>query len=88
MSHVSTHAWALTTGKNIVSAHVLVEPQSDGEEIQRALQRLLKSRFGVFFSTIQIETETCGEEGEAEAIDFLRLEPETSSHHEGHAASE
>ena len=43
------HAWGLTTGKNTVSAHVLVEPQGNGEEIQRELQRLLKARFGVFF---------------------------------------
>ena len=82
------HAWSLTTGKTIVSAHVLVESSSDGERIQQELQGLLKTRFGIFFSTIQTETETCGEEGEAEAIDFLRLEPESSSHDERHAASE
>ena len=70
------HAWGLTEGKNIVSTHVLVEPDSDGERIQQEAQRLLKTRFGVFFSTIQTETEICEEEEEAAAIDFLRTEPE------------
>ena len=70
------HAWGLTTGKNVVSAHVLVEPDSDRERIQRELQGLLKSRFGVFFSTIQTESEICGEDDEASEIDFLRSDAE------------
>ena len=79
------HAWGLTTGRNIVSTHVLVEPGHDKEQIQQELQRLLKSRFGVFLSTIQAETEICEEE--ARAIDFLRTEPEPKSqtdHHTGY----
>ena len=65
------HAWSLTTGRNIVSTHVLAEPDRDSEQIQQELQSLLKSRFGIFFSTIQTETEICEEEEEARAIDFL-----------------
>ena len=72
------HAWGLTTGRNIVSTHVLVEPGHDKEQIQQELQKLLKSRFGVFFSTIQTETEICDEEEEAKEIDFLTTE------HSGH----
>ena len=81
------HAWGLTTGRNIVSTHVLVEPDHDREQIQQELQRLLKSRFGIYFSTIQTETEICEEEEEARAIDFLRTDPEAGSqmdHHTGH----
>ena len=78
------HAWGLTEGKNIVSTHVLVEPHGDGEQIQQELQRLLKTRFGVFFSTIQTETEICEEEEEAIAIDFLRTEPEPKSQMDDH----
>ena len=78
------HAWSLTSGKNIVSAHVLVEPQRDSEQIQRELQRLLKSRFGIFFSTIQTETEPCGEDDEARAIDFSRTDAQSSSHADHH----
>ncbi len=78
------HAWGLTEGKNIVSTHVLVEPRGDMEKIQQELQRLLKTRFGVFFSTIQTETEICEEEEEAMAIDFLRTEPEPVSQTDDH----
>ena len=78
------HAWGLTEGKNIVSTHVLVEPHADGEQTQQELQRLLKTRFGVFFSTIQTETEICEEEEEAMAIDFLRTEPQPTSQPDDH----
>ena len=81
------HAWGLTEGKNIVSTHVVVEPDHDTEQIQQELQRLLKTQFGVFFSTIQTETEICEEEEEARAIDFLRTEPEPrpqTDDHTGH----
>ena len=70
------HAWGLTSGKNIVSTHVLVEPNGELEHLQQELQRLLKTRFGVFFSTIKTETAICNEEEEARSIDFLRNEPE------------
>ena len=78
------HAWGLTEGKNIISTHVLVEPDHDGEQIQQQLQRLLKTRFGAFFSTIQTETEICEEEEEASAIDFLRTKPELTSQTDNH----
>ncbi len=81
------HAWSLTSGKNIVSTHVLVEPNRDSEQIQQELQRLVKTRFGVFFSTIQTETEVCEEEEEARSIDFLLNEPEPPSHIDHHTGN-
>jgi cobalt-zinc-cadmium efflux system protein len=86
------HAWALTAGRNIVSTHVLVEPDHDQEHVQRETQTLLNARFGVFFSTIQAETEICDEEEGARAIDFLSTrdegtedEPQSQTdHHAGH----
>ena len=80
------HAWGLTTGRNIVSTHVLVEPDRDEEQIQQELQRLFKTRFGVFFSTLQTETEICEEEEEATEINSLRTEPEPQpmDDHSGH----
>ena len=78
--------WTTLAGKNIVSTHVLVEPGSDGERIQQEAQSLLKTRFGVFFSTIQTETEICEEEEEAAAIDFLgtKAEPQPMDDHGTH----
>ncbi len=87
------HAWSLTTARNILSAHVLVEPDRDRDLIQQELTGLLKTHFGVFFSTLQTETEICGEDDESMAIDFLRMdgglrrEEEPSSHPHDHSSS-
>jgi cobalt-zinc-cadmium efflux system protein len=67
------HAWSITSGRNLFSAHVCVESFArDGERVLREANDRLKHRFGVYFSTIQVE-ERClsGEEG-AEAIDIMR----------------
>ena len=67
------HAWSLTSGRNVFSGHICVgDFARDGERVQRAVHRILKDRFKIYFSTVQIE-ETCleGEEG-AEAIDITR----------------
>ena len=63
------HAWSLTSGKDVLSTHVLVSDYSEG--IQQALQTLMKTRFNTYFSTVQIETEVCGLEDDAQDIDFL-----------------
>lgn len=66
-----THAWALTTGKNVVSMHVLVDDFSEAEALQQTIYTLLHEQFGVYFSTVQIETE-CLESEQAEAIAYTR----------------
>lgn len=67
------HAWSLTSGRNVFSAHVCVRNLArEGVRVQRAVHDLLKNRFRIYFSTVQIE-EQCleGEEG-AEEIDITR----------------
>jgi cobalt-zinc-cadmium efflux system protein len=66
------HAWALTQGKNILSAHVLVTDYPKSELTLQEIQAMLKTDFQIYFSTIQIETEVCPAIEEAEEIDFLR----------------
>ena len=39
------------------------------ESLQRQIQELMSNRFGVYFSTVQVETE-CLETEESAAIDF------------------
>ncbi len=83
------HAWGLTSGKNIISTHVLLEAAQDWEAIQQELQRMLKNRFNVFFSTIQSETEICEEEEAAMSIDYLMEHHEQmpeADDHTGHAS--
>ena len=59
------HAWSVTSGRNLFSAHICVESfATDAERVLREASDQLKQRFKVYFSTIQIE-ENClaGEEG-------------------------
>lgn len=64
-----SHVWALTSGKNIVSMHVLVSDDANQKEVLNKIHNLLKKDFSVYFSTIQIETE-CPEINEAPDIDI------------------
>ncbi len=64
-----THAWALTTGKNVVSMHVLVASLDGAMSLQRSIGDLLSGHFGIYFSTVQLETE-CLETDAAAAIDY------------------
>ena len=75
------HAWSLTTGKNIVSAHVLIGDFAGGEPILQHIQSMLKTEFRIYFSTIQVETEVCEEIEAADEIDFLRQEKAPPAHH-------
>ncbi len=63
------HAWALTTGKNIVSMHVRVDDLSIQKQLLEDIHHLLMERFSVYFSTIQIEIE-CPEGDAASDIEM------------------
>jgi cobalt-zinc-cadmium efflux system protein len=49
------HAWTLTSNQNIFSAHIQIEDTSALETILRQAEGLLKSKFGFYFSTLQLE---------------------------------
>ena len=51
------HVWTLTSGKEAMSAHVLVEDLSDGQHILKDLQALLLERFGIDHTTVQLESD-------------------------------
>jgi cobalt-zinc-cadmium efflux system protein len=51
------HVWTLTSGRDALSAHVVVAPDSAGDAILEALHVLLHARFGIDHTTIQVETE-------------------------------
>lgn len=65
------HAWSLTSGKNVFSAHVQVAEQEKGAALQQVIHDLLARDFQIYFSTIQIEME-CRDTAEAPDIDFLK----------------
>jgi len=63
------HAWALTTGRNLFSAHVLIEDEVNPLDVLAEAETMVRERFDFYFSTIQVETE-CEENDQASAIDF------------------
>lgn len=66
------HAWTLTSGRHIFSAHLRVD-EGLGSDVQMRLlahaEELLGEEFGIYFSTLQLETEDREEPG-ARAIDI------------------
>jgi cobalt-zinc-cadmium efflux system protein len=51
------HVWTLTSGKEAMSSHVVVDDLTAGHRIIRELHTLLHERFGIEHTTLQLETE-------------------------------
>tara|TARA_R110001632_G_scaffold232806_1_gene374708 strand:- start:76123 stop:77043 length:921 start_codon:yes stop_codon:yes gene_type:complete len=49
------HAWVLTSGKNIFSAHLQVDDLLVSDKILKEATQLLKQKYQFYFSTLQIE---------------------------------
>jgi cobalt-zinc-cadmium efflux system protein len=50
------HAWTLTSGKRVVSAHVVIEPDADPPAVLDELCACLSDDFDFEHSTIQLES--------------------------------
>jgi cobalt-zinc-cadmium efflux system protein len=50
------HAWTITSGMNVVSAHVVLQPAADPPTVLDALCRCLSGDFDIEHSTFQLET--------------------------------
>jgi cobalt-zinc-cadmium efflux system protein len=51
------HVWTLTSGREAMSAHVVVTPDTPADRLLEELHVILHARFGIDHTTIQIETE-------------------------------
>lgn len=51
------HVWTLTSGRDAMSAHVVVRDLAEGERLLGELHTLLHARFGIDHTTIQLERE-------------------------------
>src|SRR6185503_6916413 len=49
------HLWELAPGHPILTAHVLVSPGEDCHAVRRALERMLKERFTIAHTTLQVD---------------------------------
>jgi cobalt-zinc-cadmium efflux system protein len=51
------HVWTLTSGREAMSAHVVVAPDAAKDRILEDLHVILHARFGIDHTTLQVETE-------------------------------
>jgi cobalt-zinc-cadmium efflux system protein len=51
------HVWTLTSGREAMSAHVVVGPDAPADRILDQLHVILHARFGIDHTTIQVESE-------------------------------
>jgi cobalt-zinc-cadmium efflux system protein len=51
------HVWTLTSGREAMSAHVVVNDIRQSERLLDALHAVLHARFGIDHTTIQLEKE-------------------------------
>jgi cobalt-zinc-cadmium efflux system protein len=49
------HVWTVTSGFPALAAHVLVDPGADCHRIRLELERMLRERFGIDHTTLQVE---------------------------------
>lgn len=63
------HVWALTSGKNSLTAHVVHADGSDAAALIGRLQELLADRFRVHHTTLQVERPAC--EHAADGCNFV-----------------
>jgi len=64
------HVWEVTSGFPALAAHVLVAPGDDCHGIRHALEAVLRDRFGIAHTTLQVDHEM--------APALLRIEPGTT----------
>ena len=70
------HAWSVTSGRNLFSGHICVRSiATDGSRVLREANQQLRTRFKVFFSTIQVEEECLSGEESARDIDITARRP-------------
>jgi cobalt-zinc-cadmium efflux system protein len=50
------HLWTLTSGMEVLSAHLTVAGEADQDEVLRCAQRLLASRYRIEHATLQLES--------------------------------
>ncbi len=68
------HAWMITSGRNIFSAHIQVDNLSESKVVLKEAHRILEEQFNFYFSTVQIEKERTEPSGAGD-IDITRRLP-------------
>jgi cobalt-zinc-cadmium efflux system protein len=73
------HVWALTDNVNVFSAHLRTDDAAAAGRLLNGAHDLLRERFGVRLSTLQVET-VCLDEAAAADLDVARRHPTPHRH--------
>ena len=55
------HVWALSSGRNSLSAHLVIAPEASEQAVLNDASAMLGARFHLHHTTIQVERELCAE---------------------------
>ncbi len=61
------HSWTITSGRDALAAHIVIETQASSDGVLRSLQSLLEREFGIEHTTLQLESAEFSE-GESRTI--------------------
>jgi cobalt-zinc-cadmium efflux system protein len=56
------HVWSVTSGFPALAAHLMVRPRSDRDLVRARVERLLRERFGIAHTTLQVVEATSRDE--------------------------
>lgn len=57
------HLWSITSGRELLTAHVVLTDGADADRVLAHLNERLHERFGIEHSTLQLERQPCGSPG-------------------------
>lgn len=63
------HLWAITSGKNSLTAHILMDGTVESTHLINAIQSSLSDKFAITHTTLQCETKLCDQAEECVFID-------------------
>ncbi len=63
------HLWAITSGKNSLTAHILIDGTVESTTLINAIQSSLSDKFAITHTTLQCETRLCDQAEECVFID-------------------
>lgn len=79
------HIWALTSGKNSLTAHVVHAAEVAPDALRRDIQSRLADRFKVFHTTLQLEATPCEHlEDGCDFVDPRPVQGEAGARHASH----
>ena len=55
------HVWSLTSGRNALSAHVVLDDTESHDRVRDAVCQVVRARFPITHLTVQVESVTCGD---------------------------